>query len=191
MIQGEMHDAWENVSGSRRMPRSSQERPLHRIADVMQQEGIKARTASRRMQVPVSQVRVQQDAYCDLSLSDLYRWQTALRVPLVDLLVDPGYPLSIPVRLRANLLKAMKTVRSIQESADQESIKILAENLVQQLVDLMPELREVPAWPVVGQRRTNEELGAISERRLPDAIFDESWQRYWETDIMDGPAVVE
>jgi hypothetical protein len=191
MIQGEMPNAWENGSGSRRMLCSSQERPLHRIADVMQQESIKPRTASRRMQVPVSQVRAQQDAYCDISLSDLYRWQTALRVPLVDLLVDPGYPLSVPVQLRANLLKAMKTIRSIQENAEQESVKILAENLVQQLVDMMPELREVPAWPTVGQRRTNDELGAVADRRLPDTMFDESWQGYWETEIMEGPTVVE
>ena len=191
MIQGEMQDVLENVSASRRMPRTHHDHPLHRIAEVMQQEGIRARTASRRMQAPLSQVRVQQDAYCDLSLSDLYRWQSALRVPLVDLLVDPGYPLSTPVQLRANLLKAMKTVRSIQENADQESIKILAENLVQQLVDMMPELQEVPAWPTVGQRRTNDELGAAAGRRLPDALFDESWQGYWESDVADGPAVVE
>jgi hypothetical protein len=191
MIHGEIQDVLENVSASRRMPRNHQDHPLHRIAEVMQQEGIRARTASRRMRAPLSQVRVQQDAYCDLSLSDLYRWQSALRVPLVDLLVDPGYPLSTPVQLRANLLKAMKTVRSIQENADQESIKTLAENLVQQFVDMMPELQEVPAWPTVGQRRTNDELGATAHRQLPDALFDESWQGYWESDVADGPAVVD
>jgi hypothetical protein len=191
MIQGEMHDTWESLSGSRRMPRANPVQPLHRIAEVMQQESIKPRTASRRMQVPMSQVQVQQDANCDLSLSDLYRWQSALRVPLVDLLVDPGCPLSTPVQLRANLLKTMKTVRSIQENADQESIQVLAENLVQQLVDMMPELREVPAWPVVGQRRTNDELGATAGRRLPDALFDDSWQGFWESDAADGTAIAE
>jgi len=191
MIQGEMHDAWGSVSGSRRMPRGNPGQPLHRIAEVMQQEGIKPRTASRRMRVPLSQVRTQQDACHDLSLSDLYRWQSVLQVPLVDLLLDPGYPLSTPVQLRANLLKAMKTVRSIQENANQESILILAENLVQQLVGMMPELREVPAWPAVGQRRTHDELGAVAERQMPEALFEDSWQGFWESDAVGSSAGAE
>ena len=191
MIQSEKNNLCENISGYRRMQRTNQDRPLHRIGEVMLQEGIRARTVSRRMNAPMSQVRVQQDAYCDLSLSDLYCWQSALRVPLVDLLVDPGYPLSTPVQLRANLLKMMKTVRSIQENSGQESIQTQTENLVQQLVAMMPELQEVPAWPTVGQRRTNDELGAAAQRQLPDALFDESWQGYWESDIAESTTDVE
>jgi len=190
MIRREIDETWDNLSGSRRMPRS-REGPLHRIGEVMRQEGIKVRTASRRMRAPASQIRLQQDAHCDLSLSDLYRWQSALQVPLVDLLVDPGDPLSTPVQLRANLLKMMKTVRSIQENTDQESVQTLAENLAGQLVAMMPELREVPAWPSVGQRRTNDELGTMAHRRLPDAFFDEFRQGHWEMGVADGPAMAE
>jgi len=159
---------------------------LHRIAEVMCQEGIRARTASRRMRVPLSNVPVQQDACFDLLLSDLYRWQAALQVPLIDLLVDPECSLSTPVQLRANLLKVMKSVRSIEENAKQETIKTLAKNMAQQLVEMMPELQGVPAWPVVGQRRTIDELGAAAQRRLPDDLFENSQPGCWEPDSAAG-----
>ena len=172
MIQGEMHDAWGRVSESRQMPLLNQGRPLHRIADVMQEEGVKLRTVSRRMRVPLSQVKAQQDTFYNLSLKDLYRWQAALQVPLLDLLVEHEHSLSAPIQLRANLLKIMKTVRSIQESTEKESIQRLAENMVQQLVGMMPELQQVGGWPTVGQRRKSDEVGMLEERRMADAIFE-------------------
>ena len=48
-------------------------------------------------------------------LSDLHRWQQALAVPIAELLGEPEGELSPPVRLRPRLLRAMKTVRSIQQ----------------------------------------------------------------------------
>jgi hypothetical protein len=185
MIQGEMHDAWGRVSESRQMPPLNKGRPLHRIAEVMQEEGIKLRTASRRMQTPLSQVQAQQDASYNLSLKDLYRWQAALQVPLLDLLVEQESSLSAPIRLRANLLKIMKTVRSIQEGTEKESIQRLAQNMVQQLVGMMPELQEVGGWPTVGQRRKSDEVGVIEERRMADEIFEGYSQGVREPEVVE------
>jgi hypothetical protein len=46
--------------------------------------------------------------------------------------------------------------------------------LISQLVELMPELQEVSAWHSVGQRRTQEEMGRIIERTIPDSFFGDA-----------------
>jgi hypothetical protein len=43
--------------------------------------------------------------------------------------------------------------------------------LVEQLVELMPELAHVTAWHAVGHRRSLEEYGRIAERVYPDEAF--------------------
>jgi hypothetical protein len=137
----------------------------------MRQEDVSLRTISRRLNYPLDLIRAQADPCFDLRLSDLYRWQTALKVPIADLIEPPGTGLSSPIRLRANLLKMMKTVRSIQETSHEESVARLAARLGDELVQLMPELREVASWPTVGQRRTLDELGAIADKVVPEAVF--------------------
>ena len=163
------------VSGSRRhsVTRPSQQ-PLHRAAEVFQQEGISLRSIAGRMNISAGQARAELDTRWDLRLSELYRWQAALNVPVVDLLVHPGNGLSGSVQLRARLLKLMKTVRSIQEKSEDEAIDRLATRLAGQLMDLMPELKNVSSWPSIGQRRTLDELGAIVERILPESFFNGS-----------------
>ena len=42
----------------------------------------------------------------------------------------------------------------------------LADTLVSQLVDLMPELEGLSAWPQYGQRRGAEEAGRVAERPM-------------------------
>jgi hypothetical protein len=48
--------------------------------------------------------------------------------------------------------------------------------LEQQLVELMPELKDVSAWHSIGQRRSPNELGRTAERTLPDNFFHDSMQ---------------
>lgn len=146
-------------------------RPLHRIGEVRKQQGITARTVARRMDVPMEQVRAQEDPDSDISLSDLYRWQQALGVPVADLLVDLDAPLSTPVLERARLLKMMKTIRFIRENAECDSVRRMAKMLVEQLLEIMPELAEVSPWHTVGQRRTLDEYGRIAERTYSDRLL--------------------
>jgi hypothetical protein len=149
-------------------------RPLHRIADARRRQNVSVRSAARRMQTSMEQVRKQEDPNCDMLLSDLHRWQKALEVPITELLVDSDAPLSEPVLTRARLLRVMKTVKAIQESATSPSIQRFTAMLEQQLVELMPELKDVAAWHSVGQRRSPNELGRIAERVLPDSYFNDS-----------------
>lgn len=122
----------------------------------------------------MQEVREQENPTHDLSLSQLVRWQEVLEVPLADLLVDSSGPLSEPVNQRAQMLRVMKTAKAMAESATDAPIQRLAAMLINQLVDVMPELKEVSAWHSVGQRRTQEEMGRIIERTIPDSFFGDS-----------------
>ena len=151
-------------------------KPLHRIADVRRRQGISVRSAARRMHTSIDQVRRQEEPGADMLLSELLRWQQALDVPVSDLLVESNAPLSEPIMTRARLLRIMKTVRAIKETATSSSIQRFATMLEQQLVELMPELKDVAAWHSIGQRRSPNELGRTAERVLPDTFFHDSMQ---------------
>lgn len=153
------------------LPAANSPRPLHRIADVRRRQGVSVRSAARRMHTSIDQVRRQEEPSCDLLVSELLRWQKALDVPIGDLLVESESPLSEPILTRARLLRVMKTVKAIQETATSNSIQRFATMLEQQLVEVMPELKDVTAWHSIGQRRSPNELGRTAERPLPDSFF--------------------
>jgi hypothetical protein len=46
--------------------------------------------------------------------------------------------------------------------------------LEEQLVELMPELKDVSPWHSVGQRRTQDELGRIADHPYPDSYFTDA-----------------
>jgi transcriptional regulator with XRE-family HTH domain len=153
------------------VPVASARPVLHRIADVRKRQGVSVRSVARRMHTSIDQVRRQEEPGCDLLLSELLRWQQALEVPLNDLLVESESPLSEPILTRARLLRVMKTVKAIQETATSNSIQRFAAMLEQQLIEVMPELKDVSAWHSIGQRRSPNELGRTAERPLPDSLF--------------------
>lgn len=147
---------------------------LHRIRTVRRQQGISLRSAARYLGSNIREIRAQEDEAADLRLSDLYRWQAALDVPLEELLVESERPLSRPVLERAKLVRMMKTAAAILELAPNSQVARLAARLVDQLVELMPELKEVAPWHSVGQRRSSDEFGEVLRRRIPAEFFDVS-----------------
>jgi hypothetical protein len=149
-------------------------RLMHRINEVRQEQGVSIRSAARRMGVSMQDVRDQEDPACDLRLSQLRLWQQVLEVPIADLLLDSDAPLSTPVSQRARMLRVMKTVKALAESTSEPPVRRLAEMLITQLVEVMPELKEVSAWHSVGQRRTQDEMGRIIERTIPDSFFGDA-----------------
>lgn len=160
------------VSG-RTLPLPCNSRPLHRLSKVRQQQGISLRSVARKFGQSVQEIRQQEDMHHDMTISDLLRWQKILEVPLVDLLEDPSASLSEPVSKRANLLRVMKTAKAIEESAQGLIVKRLAAMLIQQLIELMPELAEVSPWHSVGQRRTQADVGRIAEHPIPEQFFND------------------
>ena len=137
-------------------------------------QGLSQRCVAKRMGITVAEVRAQECAAHDLRLSELYRWQAALEVPLNELLSEPEDTLAPEVLDRARMLRAMKTARAVLTKARSAEQKRLAQNLVDQLTDVMPELKAVPAWPSVGQRRTSEELGRLVENPIPETWIHEA-----------------
>ena len=143
----------------------------HRIREVCIQQGATVRALTRKMELGVNEIRQQEDPHVDLRISDLLKWQEVLEVPLADLLVDNEGPLSEPVMRRAGMLRVMKTAKAILETSKDRAVKRLASMLVDQLIEMMPELEDVSAWHTVGQRRTQKDLGRIVERSIPDSFF--------------------
>ncbi len=98
-------------------------------------------------------------------------WQEVLDAPVAELLVESEEPLSTPVLKRARMVRLMKTAGAILERASQPSIRRMAQMLVDQLCEVMPELKGVSPWHAVGRRRTQDELGQAAYRRIPtDAL---------------------
>jgi transcriptional regulator with XRE-family HTH domain len=149
------------------------QRVWQRLREVRQQQGVSLRAAARRLQTDIKSVRDAEEPSRDMPLSELYRWQAMLDVPIADLLIEPTEPLSRPVLERAQMVKLMKTAQALLERAPTPPISRLAQMLIEQLCALMPELRDVGPWPAVGQRRTHEDIGRIAERPL--SVRDDAW----------------
>jgi transcriptional regulator with XRE-family HTH domain len=153
--------------------RGTPRRVLHQIAAVRRREGLSRRAVARRLGVDVKTVRLEEEETADMPLSRLYQWQAALGVPIGELLLDGDGSLSPPVLKRAQVVRLMKTAAAIRERAGSLPIQRMAQMLVEQILEIMPELEDVSPWNAVGQRRTLDDLGQAAYRRLSlDALFD-------------------
>ena len=140
---------------------------VNRIALVRQQQDMSLRSVARHTGVDVRTLRKQEKPTANLTLTELTNWANALDVPVKDLIDVPGQGLASPIKQRAQLIRIMKSAVSIQENADCESMQAFADTLVSQLVELMPELDGIAAWPTYGQRRGSEEVGRTAEQYMP------------------------
>jgi transcriptional regulator with XRE-family HTH domain len=121
---------------------AARHRPLHRLASIRRLQGISRRTLARRMHVDVEEIRRQEEA-ADLPLSVLYEWQKALELPVAELLVESEDSFSQPPMQRAQLVRLMKTALALLEQADDDATRAMAHALVDQLMEVMPELRGI------------------------------------------------
>ncbi len=144
---------------------------LHRIQAVRKQQGLSIRSVSRRTKVEPRVLRAEEEESSDLTLSALYRWQKALEVPVSDLLEESHEPVSRPVMERARMVKIMKTAAAIRERTESEPVYRMALMLIDQLLEIMPELADISPWHSVGQRRTTNEFGRITDRTVSDDFF--------------------
>ena len=142
------------------------EQPVNRIAAVRQQQEMSLRSVARHTGIDVRTLRKQEKPTANLTLTELSNWAQALDVPVKDLIDVPEQGLANPIQKRAQLIRVMKSAVSIQETADTEGMQAFADTQVSQLVEIMPELEGVTAWPTYGQRRGSEEVGRTAERHL-------------------------
>ena len=135
----------------------------HRVAAARQAQGISVTTAAQRLGWSRQRALASEDETFDLTISELLQWQSALDVPLQELLIEPEQTLSRPVMERAQLLRLMKTTRTLGELVTSSRAKRLIGRLADQLVEIMPELQNARAWAAQQESRSCE-FGIIAER---------------------------
>jgi transcriptional regulator with XRE-family HTH domain len=121
--------------------------------------------------ITVQDVSRQECETTDLPLSVLHKWAEVLGLPVAELVGEPGDSLSTPLFNRAHLVRVMKTAMAILERTGNLQTKRMAQTLVDQLMEIRPELRGVSAWHAIGTRRSLDELGIAAERSFSDEVF--------------------
>lgn len=146
-------------------------KPLHRLATVRRRQGVALRTVARYLNVDMEEAARQEQETTDLTVSTLQRWQEVLDVPIAELLIESEEMLSGPVMERARLIKVMKTAATILDKSDSPRVRRLAETMMTQLVEIMPELEGIGPWhEQTGARRGREECGRIAERQVSSGL---------------------
>lgn len=145
--------------------------PLHRLREARRQENVSRRNMARHLGIAIEVVRRQECETIDLPLSVLHEWAKVLRLPVAELVQEPDDVLSTPLFNRARLVRVMKTAMAILERTGDTRTKRLAQTMVDQLIEIMPELRGVNAWNTVGKRRRLDELGSAAGRSLSGKVF--------------------
>lgn len=146
---------------------------LHRIAEVRLAQHLSLACLARRLGKEVAEIRELERSTTDMALSELYRISAALDVPVSELLVESTEAPSDPVRNRGRLLRIMKTARTIFERTQESRTGLLAQTLIDQLVDLMPELEDISSWPDIGQSREFKDYGVAVIRRFDAGVVSE------------------
>ena len=106
----------------------------------------------------------------------LHKWAKAPGLPVSELVKETDSAMSTPLLKRARLVRVMKSAMAILKRADNPQTKWLAQRMVDQLIEIMPELRGVTAGRAEGKLCRLDELGVAAERSFPDEIF---------TDVVD------
>ncbi len=144
---------------------------FHRIALVRRRQGVTLRNVARRLGIELATIRRQEKPEYDLRLSDLRRWQEVLEVPISELLEEADGQLSGPVLERSRMVKLMKTAAAIRERTTGTPIGQVVTMLIEQILEIMPELEDVTPWHTVGQRRTLDDIGRTAQQMLPEDVF--------------------
>lgn len=140
--------------------------PLHRIDLACRRRGVTVEAAADWLNLEPVKVQKQLEQQTDLKLGQLYDWQELLEAPLSELLIDSDDVLSDPIQAHAELGKLMETAISIKEGSRQASTQRLAIMLIEQLIDLAPEL-ENAGLAIPGAAPGTTEEAAVAARAVP------------------------
>jgi len=160
----------EEELGGRAAPRREQA-VLHRIAEVRRLQGVTLRNVARRLGMSLPVVRRQEQPDCDLRISDLHLWQQVLEVPISELLIEADGQLSGPVLERSRMVKLMKTAAALRERTEGSPAARMVEMLVDQILEIMPELADVTPWPAAGPRRSLDDVGRAARTTVSEDVF--------------------
>lgn len=141
----------------------------HRIRELRQDMRMSLAYCAKKLGITTLEAREQEDPHKDLNISQLLAWRDILDVPLSEIIEYQG-EVEDPIKNRALLLRAMKTVKQIQKTAREERVQNMSITLIDQLTELMPELINVSPWPDIGQAHENRDYGQAAYRRFDPAV---------------------
>ena len=152
------------IEGQGPLPPSAPQRPLHRLAAARRQRHVSRQHLADGLHVDLETLRELEQAQSDFPLSLLYRCQEVLNVPLHELLVDAPDSSALPPAARAKMADWLRTVAMILKQAKQPAVCRLAHNLVNQMVELMPELKDLAAQYEAGNEQLLDSHGRAVRR---------------------------
>jgi transcriptional regulator with XRE-family HTH domain len=146
-------------------------RRLHRLAEVRRRKRVTRKQLAEALRVDVEAVRQQEDESCDLRLSTLYQWQRLLGAPIGELLVDAGHPLALPPLGKRRISGMMKAALTILRESRQPMIRRMASTLLNQLLEMAPQLEGFVAAQGVSPSRNLDSQGRLLPGGLPVKLF--------------------
>ena len=154
-----------------RWPLAAVQRGLHRLAAVRRERRLSPEVLAEKLRIDVASLRAIEQEQVDMPLSLGYRCQQALGASLRELLVSESDPLSLPPVHRAKLAEWLQTVVAILQEAKQPAIRRMAHNLVDQIVELAPELKDRAAQFQAGNAQLLDDQGRSAGRPLSKDVF--------------------
>ncbi len=95
-----------------------------------------------------------------------------MEVPIEELLVEPRESFSAPVLKRTHLIKLMKMAVTISKVAESDSVRQMAEMMVELLIEIMPNLEEMKTTLGSIGPSSRGRVGRIAEAPLPAPLFE-------------------
>jgi hypothetical protein len=68
----------------------------------------------------------------------------------------------------------MKTAAAIRERTQEQPVARMVTMLIEQILEIMPELEDVTPWHTTGQRRTLDEVGRAGRTTVSEDVFRRS-----------------
>lgn len=155
---------------------TSPKRPLHRLAAVREAKGLSQCEMAQRLKLSVDQVKLQEQETSDLRLSVVSQWARALGVPLTVLLAEAGAEVAFTQIKPDQALQLMELVKGIRRAARRPAVQRMAQTLVEQLLEIAPELEDLGPARASGFQRTDRPERP-RQRPLSENLFID-----WEND---------
>lgn len=108
---------------------------FHRLRTVRQEQCMSLRDIAERTNVSVQTASQEESGEIDLSLSRLFAWQSALEVPIAELLVS--YKFSGDNEEQRSITKAIQLARQVVQRSDSPDVRSMTKAIVDELTQLM------------------------------------------------------
>ncbi len=142
----------------------------HRLLAARLQQGTSLRTVGRHVfgrdpHIPL--LRAQETGRADIRISQLRAWATALDLPLPELMYESDKGLSNITKMRAQLVRLMKSVESMRaviEAHSHDGLSEVVQILHDQIIAVMPELKDTYPWNIYTYIRPPNDFGSAATR---------------------------